>query len=112
MVFIIPSDQEKAGFTKLLKNIIGIPFSSGGLKQKTGNIDFYNTIINCRKNLELILNKLNLQIEYYVDKRWKALKIIKDNIVTTITEETAFEIKVIDKFSRKASEMANFIIQN
>jgi len=109
---IVPSDQEQSSMTSLLKNISGIPLSLGGLKQKTGNIDLYTTIIYSRTNLELLLDKFNLQKEYGVDKRWKALKIIKDNISTTITEETAFEIKVTDKSPQKASEMANFIVQN
>jgi tyrosine-protein kinase Etk/Wzc len=109
---IIPSDQEQSSMTSLLKNISGIPLNFGGLKQKTGNIDLYTTIIYSRTNLELLLDKFDLQKEYNVDKRWKALKLLKDNIVTLITEETAFEIKVTDKSPKKASEMANFIIQN
>jgi capsule polysaccharide export protein KpsE/RkpR len=109
---IVPSDQEQSSMTSLLKNISGIPLSLGGLKQKSGNIDLYTTIIYSRTNLDLILDKFNLQKEYGVDKRWKALKILKDNISTTITEETAFEIKVTDKSPQKASEIANFIIQN
>lgn len=109
---IIPSEQESlGGMSSILKNFSGLPISGLGNLNKNPSIDLYNTIVFSRTNLLKVIDKFNLREEYGKETLDETIKVLKNNISTSITDETAYEISVTSKSPVKSAEITNFLIE-
>jgi len=107
---LIPAEQNQlGGFSSLLKDFSSLPLNIGGLSNRN-DIDLYTTIIYSRTNLEKVINKFNLIENYEVENTEEAIKVLKSKIETEESDEEAFEINVRAETPKKASKMANFIV--
>jgi len=110
---IVPSeDKSLGGLSSIMKNLGNIPIA--GLKGSSTNaeMDLYVTIIDSRSMLENIIMKFNLQKEFNQPSMEKAVKQLKKNINTKVTDENAFEIRVRAGTSQQAVDINNYILEN
>ncbi len=108
---IIPTQQDQiTGIGSFLKNFSGLPLGLNSFSQNT-EVERYKTIIYSRTNLDIIVKRFNLLKDYHLSSMEKAEKYLKDNIQIDDTKDDALLIKVRASSPEKASDMANFIVE-
>jgi uncharacterized protein involved in exopolysaccharide biosynthesis len=110
---IIPSTEGNGlvGLSSLIKNFSSVlPAGLGGMKQET-EMDLYKTIIYSRTSVELLIKKFDLQKIYKIKSKERAIKAVRKSILTSITLENAFELRVRSDTPQRACDMANYLIQ-
>jgi tyrosine-protein kinase Etk/Wzc len=107
---IIPSEGGGInGFASLMKNFSGLPLNLSGLGKSQG-VNFYNTIIYSRTNLEKVIRKFDLYKEYNLHSWEYTLKELTKNITTNESESDAYQITVRGSSRQQAADMANYCV--
>lgn len=110
---IIPSTEGNGlvGLSSLIKDFSSVlPAGLGGMKIES-EMDLYKTILYSRTAVELLIKKFDLQKIYKIKSKERAIKAIRKSIVTSITLENAFELRVRSNTPQRACDMANYLIQ-
>lgn len=110
-VTVMPSRQkDQMSASSLLKGVL--PFGGLGFAKASEQLLVYMTIVNSRSCYENMVSRYDLMNRYHSDNLEDALKEFKGNIdVATNSDETALEIKVYDRDSSTAKEMAGYLIE-
>ncbi|HAV23279.1 MAG: hypothetical protein A2X67_08210 [Ignavibacteria bacterium GWA2_55_11] len=103
------------GFGGMLKSIKGLPLDLGSKSVGT-EIDLYKTIIYSRTMMEGVIIEFKLHEVYGLDTTdvaymEKAIKRLRDEILTKETEESAFLVTVRANSRHRAADMANFVVR-
>ncbi len=107
---IVPSEQSSmGGLSSMMKGLSGGSFSFGNSAVKE-QIELYNTIIFSRSTLETILDTFKLMKLHQAESREKALKSLKESIITKNNEDVSFEIVVRESTPKLAADITNFIV--
>jgi capsule polysaccharide export protein KpsE/RkpR len=107
---VMPSQQKnQMNASSLLKGVL--PLGGLGFAKASEELLVYMTILNSRNCYESMVSRYNLIDRYHCNNLEDALKELKGNIdVATNSDETALEIKVYDRDSSTAKDMAGFLI--
>lgn len=108
---IMPTEEKQMGnMSSLMKNLSNMPLGLGS-SSKTADMDLYTTIINSRPTLEKIIVKFDLLDDYNLKSMEKAVELLRTKIKARVTDENAYQIVVRASSARKASDMANYILE-
>ena len=112
---LIPREEDASAVAGgLLRSMKTLPLGIGG-KSGRSDMDLYNTVIFSRTVMEDVIREFGLLQAYrldtsHVDAMELAVKRLRKEISTRATEESAFELTVRAGSSRRASDMANYVI--
>ena len=109
---IMPPEEEVEGFgiSSLLSRLEELPISGLGITQSTEKTKRIVAILESRSLMEKIVNKFELIKNYKVKNMTDAIKRLRTFVKFRIKESGAISISVVDKFPPRASEMANFLV--
>jgi len=109
---IMPPEEEVEGFgiSSLLSRLEELPISGLGITQSTEKTKRIVAILESRSLMEKIVNKFELIKNYKVKNMTDAIKRLRTFVKFRIKESGAISISVVDKLPPRASEMANFLV--
>jgi tyrosine-protein kinase Etk/Wzc len=112
---LIPREDDASSVASgLLRSMRTLPLNIGG-KSTRADMDLYNTVIFSRTVMEDVIRKFGLLQSYGLDTTRadcmeRGVKRLRKEILTRLTEESAFEITVRAGSGQRASDMANYVI--
>jgi len=109
---IMPPEEEVEGFgiSSLLSQLEELPIGGLGITQSTEKTKRIIAILESRSLMEKIVNRFDLIKSYKVKNMTDAIKRLRTFAKFRIKESGAISISVVDKFPPKASEMANYLV--
>lgn len=108
---IIPAEGgDVTGISSIMKSFSNLPISVPGLSRSKETTDIYTTIIYSRKTLMNLIERFDLLQEYDDEDIDATIKALKSDITADETEKGAYEITVRASSAKKASDMANFLV--
>jgi len=109
---IMPPEEEVEGFgiSSLLSQLEELPIGGLGITQSTEKTKRIIAILESRSLMEKIVNRFDLIKSYKVKNMTDAIKRLRTFAKFRINESGAISISVVDKLPPKASEMANYLV--